>query len=204
MRKFLKTTPLLILLIFLTSCDWGYEKKNGKVYYVSYNSTNGKSVDYVKGADPNTFKAVRNKYFMETNFGKDKIHVFYMDKMQKGVSPKKFRNLGKFFYADHEKAYFLDENRLEEIKGVNPKKLKVLEIYPWAIEGNNVINGSKTVKISDVEHFQPLNRTWAKTEKLIIYKDTIITDGDPASFHVGSLPYEGSDRFRKYNMLHYR
>lgn len=195
--------PVLSVLI-LTACDSGYEKKGDKVYWIGYDLANGRMEKELPGADVNSFTALREGFFSKSNyFGKDNRHVFYKNRLQTGVEPDGFRKVSEYFYESNNAVYYLDVDHLAPVNGAKPGNLKTYNITSWARTGNTVINETRTVTLKDAEDFVPVNALWGKTSKVLLYKDTVIADGDPATFRVGRFPYEGADKFRKYNLLHY-
>ena len=70
-----KISLFLTLSIVLISCNLGYEKKDGKVYYKwIHGGQMSKEITLVEDADAETFEVIKND--VDLDLGRDKNYVF--------------------------------------------------------------------------------------------------------------------------------
>jgi hypothetical protein len=191
----------LIISIFFSSCNFGYKKENGKVYYKYWNAGMGISTRTfeIQDADFNTFEKIDFDCDCSFNFAKDKNHLFIDGHKYNDVDPKTFKYLGNYIFTDKDSAYFFGfYNNFNDcsIKNIEPKNIELLQ-YPWAKSGNYLINGKSTIYLEDINDFIVINDDWGKTKTAIINQDRILYDADVNSFNIISA-YEGKDNYFNY------
>lgn len=195
---------LLILIFissFFSSCNFGYKKENGKVFYKYWNAGMGISARTfeIKDVDFETFEEIEFDSDCSFKFARDKSNLYIDGHEYNNVDPKTFKYIGNYIFADKDFAYFFGfYNNFNDcsIKNVNPNKIELLE-YPWSRSGNYLINGKSTIYLNDIKDFVPIDENWGKTKKHIINTNQILLDADVESFEVISS-FEGKDKYFNY------
>lgn len=119
-------------LAILNSCG-SYEIENNQWAWVSYDEGVGKRVRYVKGADFTTFEVLKEN----SEYAKDKNHVYLKTSIIKGADPNSFKPLKKGYSKDKNFVY-LDDIRVVFAK---PLTFKILK-WPYSKDENHVFCGT--------------------------------------------------------------
>ena len=198
--KNISIISLLILVIF-TSCRHGYKVEDGKVLYEYWNEGIGigQGRQIIEGADAKTFKEMKFNCDCDLKFGGDKSKLYIDGKVITDIDPNTFKFVGNYIFQDKDSVYFFgfynDINNCA-IKGIDPKKLKLLD-YPWAKADNILVHGYDTLKLEDINDFMPMDKDWGKTKKYIINKNKILVGADLETFKIINS-YSGKDKNHLY------
>ena len=188
------------LLLVLSGCEQKYVVKKDGVYLKGWDEGRGKYEDLVEGADPKTFESVETNYGIY--IGKDKQHVFFSTMIMDSIDPKSFKYIGNNYFVDKKYACFYGayhDFRSCKIDGVNPQKLELYSIYPWAHDDKYIIypNPNVITQIQNIESFHPITERWGKTNDKILYQGKILDSVDFATFKIIDEIY-AEDKFHKY------
>ncbi|MEG0917616.1 MAG: DKNYY domain-containing protein [Myroides sp.] len=202
MKEKIKNILLLLFIsCFFSSCNFGYKKENGKVFYKYWNAGMGISTRTFEiiDVDFETFEEIEFDSDCSFKFARDKNNLYIDGHKYNDVDPKTFKYIGNYIFADKDSAYFFGfYNNFNDcsIKNINPNKIELLK-YPWAKSGNYLINGKSTIYLNDINDFTPIDDDWGKTKTKIINCNKILYDAHVESFEVISS-YEGKDKYFNY------
>lgn len=162
------STLLLLIVLWISSCQSGYKKQNGQWAWVTYDESAGKRVKWMEGIDNSSFRVLKND-----NFGADNFSVFYQGIKIKQANPNGFVTLtdNTFGYAKDAQHVFLD---IEVILKADPKSFEVLE-FPYSRDKNDIYNGTLPMGLDkkEVEEFTVTNEdkmmAGSKTTSLLDY-----------------------------------
>jgi hypothetical protein len=147
-----KIFPVLVLFI-LTGCQ-GYKVENGKWSFVQWNEGYGRMVLVAEDADQSSFKPINSDY------AKDKNHVFLWNHVIDGADPTTFVYLKKNYSKDKSRVYY----SAKPIEGADPNTFEIINAglgkdkkdFYWLTSKLGVI---------DPASFTVINNQWAKDQK---------------------------------------
>lgn len=173
------------MTLFFSSCNTGYEEKDGKIYLHTIDESVGHRYTEVVGADPATFEELKTSG--SAYMGKDNTHVYHDTRILKEADPNTFEFIGDWYYKDQQFVYFFgfynDINQCQ-LDGADPSTFKRYSKYPWGHDATNVFWATRPVQTTDPKTFKPLNKHWGKTQSHVIYKDSVIQVIDYASLRI--------------------
>lgn len=137
-----RLTLFIITITFMTSCQSGYKKENGKWVWISYDEAVGKRSTEIEFADFETFKILENK-----NYAVDKRNVYYMTRLIKNANPKTFTILTDNGYTKDDQKVFLEWT---EIIFADPQTFEILS-FPYSKDKDDVFCGTLPLKLSGEE-----------------------------------------------------
>jgi hypothetical protein len=186
-------TPVAFVL--LISCKRQYSVEGNKVYFNYWNEASGSQKWLLDSADAKTFSALKFDCGCDFVFAKDKRHLFIDGIPIKNIDPNSFTFVGHYIFRDKDSAYFFGfYNNINNcvISGVNPDKIKSI-LYPWAMEGKILIHGNSTIRLEDINDFEPIDENWGKTKSKMLNENTILPGADPETFEIINS-YSGKDK----------
>jgi hypothetical protein len=186
-------------VVLLTSCKRQYTVEGNKVYFNYWNEGSGSQKWLIDSADAKTFSVLKFDCGCDFVFAKDKAHLFIDGEPIKNIDPNSFTFIGHYIFRDKDSAYFFGfYNDINDcvISGVNPDKIKLMH-YPWAMEGQILIHGNSTVRLEDINEFEPIDEDWGKTKSKILNDNEILDGADPGSFEIINS-YSGRDKNNTY------
>lgn len=144
----------------------------------------------VTGADDATIKFVGGRY------GKDKLHVFYADKLVEGADPTTFVAIGEEAGHDAKSVYFDDK----VCATCDPASFRSLA-KDWYADKSTAYLHSEPEPDVDASTFKLLNTWFAKDSRNVYLVDRKIPGADAASFKLescGLSEVTGEDKNRCY------
>ena len=154
----------------------GYHVKGDKVYQYTHSLEIWSDYEVV-GADPKTFEPIT------TSVGRDAKHVFHNCDLVHDADPYSFRLVGKEYWKDDSRVYWLSGCYTEVLKMADPKAFELLEDYPWAADKKRVYYDSVLVCARD-DGFEPVNSKWARDNKNYYFTTKVVRGIDGPTFEV--------------------
>jgi hypothetical protein len=186
-------------VVLLIGCKRQYTVERNKVYYNYWNEANGSQKWLIDSADAKTFSVLKFECDCSFMFAKDKRHLFIDGELLKNIDPNSFTFVGNYIFRDKDSAYFFgfynDINNCA-ISGVNPDKIKLI-LYPWAMEGKVLIHGNSTIRLEDINDFEPIDEDWGKTKSKMLNENKILPGADLETFQIINS-YAGKDKNNTY------
>lgn len=171
------------VLLLCTSCNTGYEEKDGKIVLHTIDESVGHRYTELPGADPLTFETLKAPG--STYMGKDSAHVYHHTTILTGADPASFEYLGHWYYKDKNTVYFFgfynDVNQCQ-LEGVDPSTFVPYGKLPWGHDAQTVYWATRAIKGIDPRKFSPVNKNWGKTDKEVIYKEDVLKSVALGSF----------------------
>lgn len=163
----------MLSLLLIGGCDKGFQMENGKPAIVGW--AGGRTVQYLDGADPNSFKVLEGKKDAKAIYAVDAERVYlginsYAMKID-SADPSSFSILT----ADG--AYAADEKRVfwfgVQVPGADPDSFEVLQ-EPYAKDSKRVYVGITPLEVHALKNFEvlkvhPFDRPIsAETNRLVV------------------------------------
>jgi hypothetical protein len=180
-----KNTVIIILSLFLFSCEQKYSIRDNQVYLKGWNKGSGNYERLVEKADAKTFQKIENDENL--TIGKDNKYVFFETEIIDNFDPKTLKYIGNYYFVDKDSAYFFGFYSSKndcEIIGVNPNKLRIFKTYPWASDDKHIIYGHDIAEIKNINDFKVISENWGRTKTEILYKGKILNAVDINSFEI--------------------
>jgi hypothetical protein len=190
---------LVVICSLFAACGKSYTVENGQVYLSGWNEASGNYQRQIEGADAASFENLEFDCDCSFAFGRDKDHLFIDGNRMEGMDPSSFRFLGNYIFRDARSAYFFGfYNNLNDtrIDSIDPGSITLLE-YPWARAGDRLIHGRTSIALDDLENLEFLNGSWARNDRLVLFKTQIVDGADPSTF-VATSDSQGHDRSHRY------
>lgn len=184
----------LTLLVTITSCNSGYEKKDGKIYYNWIHGGNWtRENTLVKNADAETFEAVDNN--INFHLGKDKKYVFKDASILEYGDPITFEQVKEYYWKDKSNVYLLQFGGTDcRIKDADPKTFKVIKDYHWTLDKNNVFYQFDKLLNVNPNKFVAIDEEWGKDDRFYFYHHLRIDSLDYKTAEIVS-PYYIKDQY---------
>jgi len=172
MKKSIHSSITLILLtLFLTGCQSGYEEEQGKIYYKwihGGNWTTKKTL--LKDADAASFTTIKND--LNIHLGKDSNHVFKDAFLLEHVDPDTFKQVDGYYWKDKNGVYLLQFCSTDcRIKLSDPETFTVFKGYNWAKDKNNIYFELKKLREANAESFVVIDNDWGKDNEFYYYHE---------------------------------
>ncbi|UAY50869.1 DKNYY domain-containing protein [Ferruginibacter albus] len=236
MAKGIMVKKLLIgsLTIFslsfgVTSCQTGYESKDGKVYHKWINGGSWTMEKILmKNADAASFQTIDHN--LNIDLGKDKNYVFIGSAVLEHADPNTFAQVKEYYWKDKDHVYLLQFGGPDYIvKYADPKTFTVIKDYLWAKDGNNVYYQFDKLPGVDPNYFNAIDENWGKDDRYyywnnlrvdsliynsaeiissyyikdksnVFFENKVIKDADPSTFKADGVGWFGHDN--KYMFDH--
>lgn len=157
--KLAQFLPVILSCILFSGCIVGfahYQKEDGRWAYVHWNEGQGRSVQFVDGADSATFRQLD-----EPEYAADKNHAYWCSQKIKNADGATFAHISGGFWRDAKRAFF----EFREIPGADVATLQPFPINPWARDKHDAYRADEPMHAEDVGTFTPIDFTWAKDAK---------------------------------------
>lgn len=202
-------TFLLAATVLLVSgcggCSTGYQQVDGKWAYVTINTGAGRSVNYIEGADQETFEVLA-----EDIYAKDKNRVYYWSNPIPNADAETFRVLQDqqyYPYAKDKTHVFLTDWVVQD---ADPDTFELIT-FPYARDRSNVYCGTFRLPVDNVDAFKILKgsgstvgdragidgKGWSTDGVSVFYGRKSVPGVDVATFQALSEIY-GKDRQHVY------
>ncbi len=197
MKKLAKYFSLfLILNIILISCNLGYEKKDGKVYYKWIHGGNmSKETTLVEDADAETFEVIKND--VDLDLGKDKNYVF-LELAKLKADPATFEQIEGYYWRDKDNVYMLQYGSPDNnaVKGAEPRTFQVIKDN-WGRDRKGVYHIYYQLENVDPKKFIAIDEEWGKDDKYYYYHEERIDSLDYKTAEIVSSYYI-KDQYRVF------
>ena len=169
---------VILMLMFVTSCNVGYKNDGKEVTWRTWNEGSGYGSQKID-ADPKTFEK------LDDDYGRDMKHAFYKGDIVKGADGGSFRAIGKGYAADKSHVYFLGKS----VEKADPATFKVYSYY-FAEDAKDLFWNGEALNVRDKSTFKILGNPgswetkWAKDRYNGYYLGRgAISDIDYETFH---------------------
>ena len=168
---------LVVVWLVFSRCTEGFRVENGKPALVKL-GVNGREINYIQGADPETFKSLDNAEDSRIIYAADAHRVymgsssfFYM--LIDSADPGTFKILTSdgIYTADKDHVYWFGV----ELEEADPATFRVIE-NPYAVDVNRAYAGIVPFKVHSTQNFEVYevggyNRPTIKRNKVLIIED---------------------------------
>lgn len=135
-------STLLILILLILSCS-PYDIRKDGVYYIEWNTGQGRVERKISNADKNTFKHIKGRY------GKDKNFVFFKRKIIEGADPNTFERLKRGYSIDKYRAYYYGDS----ITSSSCKQFEIINNY-YSKDYRNIYYKNQALNVCSVKNFE--------------------------------------------------
>jgi hypothetical protein len=135
----------------------GFQLDNGKPALVVKNASVGRQAKYIDGADPKTFKALKNAEDAQATYAADakQVYIGYWN----CVMPIEAADSASFSILTSDGAYTADNERVYwfgvELPGADPSTFRIVK-NPCAIDSQRAYIGITPLEVHSVKHFEVL------------------------------------------------
>lgn len=153
MTKLKFIVPLFIIIFYLTGCNVGYEVKDGKVFYNTWNEGSGSLHTLIRGADSKTLTMLKH-----TSYAKDKNYAYYKGKIIKGADPETFESILDYYSKDFHYAFYQDKL----LDNSDANSFEVMDGSPYSKDKSDYYYNAYKIDVSDYKSFKILDDSWSK------------------------------------------
>jgi hypothetical protein len=204
MDKFiLVALSCFLSFVAVSGCGYGFRKEGGKPALVTWTG-NGRTIRYIDGVDPKTFKALDYAEDAQAIYAIDANHVYYSNKHFalpiEGANPEHFKIIASDgeYSADNEHVYWFGA----EIPGADPESFRIAKA-PYAIDNKRAYAGIMPFDVHSLKDFEVVsvsgfNRPIVARSSRLVVKDPeeAYVSGwsrDGVAYYWGATELEGAD-----------
>ncbi|QHS54398.1 hypothetical protein GWR56_02145 [Mucilaginibacter sp. 14171R-50] len=164
----------LSVLLLLMGCN-KYEKRNGKVFYNSWNEGTGHSTKELTGVNVNKFHVLGF-----SSYAKDDKYVFYNGARIKNADAITFQAIGDYYAHDKDRGYY----GADSITSSQGRTFRIINNY-YTTDGTDIFFMQKPLKVSSTKSFRFVFKygedeweRWTTDGKYYYYKNYKVPSSD--------------------------
>lgn len=138
---------IFLVIIITKSCNSDYIIQEGKVFYRFYSFGQGGWNKYIiENTDSKTFEKIDSDIDL---YGKDKLNVYFKNKIISGADPNTFKYIQEGYAVDKNRAYYYNDS----IESSSPKNFEIIDGY-FSKDFKDVYYENKPLNVCSVKNFE--------------------------------------------------